>query len=746
MCSIDGNGIVTFNVAGTCKLDANQAGNATWNAATQVQQSVTVGKGSQSITFTSTAPTSASVGGVTYTATATGGASGNAVTFTSGSTTVCTSGGTNGSVFTFVSSGTCVVNANQPGNTNYNAAPQVQQTFAVKKNQTATFTSSAPSNATVGGSSYTPTATATSALAVTITVDSSSSSVCSINSGVVSFTAVGTCTLDANQAGNATWNPAPQVQQNIAVKSNQTISFISAAPSNAAVDGPTYAPSATSTSGLAVAITVDSSSSTVCSISGGAISFNAAGTCTLDANQSGNGTFNAATQVQQGVTVGKGSQVISFTSTQPSNATVGGATYKAAATGGASGSTVTFSSGSTSVCTSGGTNGSVFTFVGVGTCVVNANQLGNANYNAAAQAQQNMSVDKGTQTISFTSNAPNDATVGGATYSVTAAGGGSGNTVTFSSGSTGVCTSGGTNGSVFTFVGVGRCVVNANQLGNADYNAAAQAQQNFTVVSLSVLSVNNTGSTFRREVTFSGTGATGVTTAVTVTICDENVFPCPTTGRHTVDTVATGASPTNPWTTTNTGSRVLSTGVQYFAQAQQGSTTSGVFPFVYVPNEPAPETVALANGGVPKTIDPGDTATVTFSEPLDASTICSAWSNTGIQTVSDATITVANGSSDSITATSSSCGGGNFGTVLLGSGNYVSGTGSLTFTGSTIAWNPNNDTLTFTLGAQHTIGLVTVGTNVTGGFPAYAADTNMADQSGNAVDTSQITSGTKSGF
>ena len=51
------------------------------------------------------------------------------MTFTSGSTGVCTSGGTNGSVFTFVGNGTCIVDANQAGNGNYNAAPQVQQTF-----------------------------------------------------------------------------------------------------------------------------------------------------------------------------------------------------------------------------------------------------------------------------------------------------------------------------------------------------------------------------------------------------------------------------------------------------------------------------------------------------------------------------------------------------------------------------------------------------------------------------------------
>jgi len=40
-----------------------------------------------------------------------------------------------------------VINANQAGNANYNAAPQVQQSFAVGKgNQTITFTSTAPSD------------------------------------------------------------------------------------------------------------------------------------------------------------------------------------------------------------------------------------------------------------------------------------------------------------------------------------------------------------------------------------------------------------------------------------------------------------------------------------------------------------------------------------------------------------------------------------------------------------------------
>jgi hypothetical protein len=59
---------------------------------------------------------------------ATGGASGNAVTFSSLTTGVCTiSGGT----VTGVTAGTCTIAANQSGNANYNAAPEVTQNITV---------------------------------------------------------------------------------------------------------------------------------------------------------------------------------------------------------------------------------------------------------------------------------------------------------------------------------------------------------------------------------------------------------------------------------------------------------------------------------------------------------------------------------------------------------------------------------------------------------------------------------------
>ena len=154
--------------------------------------------------------------------------------------------------------------------------------------------------------------------------------------------------------------------------------------------------------------------------------------------------------------------------------------------------------------------------------------------------------------------------------------------------------------------------------------------------------------------------------------------------------------------------------------------------------------MALANGGTGREADPGDTATVTFSAQLNATTICSAWNNSGTQTVSNATITFANGTlgSDTLTATSATCtGDGNFGT--LAPGNYV--TGTVTFTGSTITWNPANDTLTFKLGT--TIGGGTNRrTNVTAAAPAYTASANVTDIGGVPVSTTTFTSGSTSGF
>jgi hypothetical protein len=175
-------------------------------------------------------------------------------------------------------------------------------TAAGKLNQTITFTSTNPSPVAVGGTPYSPTATASSGITPAITLDTTSTG-CTLTSGVVSFTGIGTCVLDANQAGDADYSAARQAQQSVTVtaaaKINQTITFTSTAPSGATVGGPTYIPAASASSSLSVALTIDTSATSVCSITAGVVSFTDVGTCVIDANEAGDTSYDRAPRAQQ---------------------------------------------------------------------------------------------------------------------------------------------------------------------------------------------------------------------------------------------------------------------------------------------------------------------------------------------------------------------------------------------------------------------------------------------------------------
>jgi len=342
----------------------------------------------------------------------------------------------------------------------------------VKNTQTITFTSTAPSNAVYNGPTYNVTASATSGLAVTF--GTSTPGVCTVSGSTVSFVGVGTCTVTANQAGNANYAAAAQATQTFPVgQASQTITFTSTAPSNAVYNG-SYTVAATASSALAV--TFGSSTPTVCTVSASTVSFVGVGTCTVAANQAGNANYLAAAQATQTFTVGQASQTISFTSTAPSNPVYFGPTYTVSATGGASGNPVTFGSSTPAVCSP---SGSIVSFGGVGTCTVTANQAGNANYAAAPQATQSFTVAKADQTISFGALAGETFGDSPLTLSATAT---SGLTVSFSSQSSGKCT---VSGTTVTINHAGDCTVQASQAGNANYNPAPNVQQTFTIAQAS---------------------------------------------------------------------------------------------------------------------------------------------------------------------------------------------------------------------------------------------------------------------
>jgi hypothetical protein len=175
---------------------------------------------SQSITFTS-APPASPAPGATYAVAATGGPSGNPVTFTIDppSTSVCSN---SGATVTFKQPGSCVIDASQAGNAKYQPAPQAQQTITVsnvtKQAQSITFTSKPSPSGYFAGDTYDVAATGgPSGNPVTFTIDPPSTSVCSNSGATVTFKQPGSCVIDASQAGNAKYQPAPQAQQTITV-------------------------------------------------------------------------------------------------------------------------------------------------------------------------------------------------------------------------------------------------------------------------------------------------------------------------------------------------------------------------------------------------------------------------------------------------------------------------------------------------------------------------------------------------
>jgi hypothetical protein len=509
-CSISGQ-LVSFLKSGACIISINQDGSINYLPATEVQQTVSVGSGTQTLTFTSTAPTAAKVNGLTYTPTATSNR-GLSVSFSVDPTSasVCS---LSAGVVSFTAVGTCKVNADQIGNSDYSAATRIFQTFAVAiGSQTVTITSAAPPAPIVGGPTYTVTAAASSQLPVGVTVAVSTSSICSISGNVVSFLAVGRCTLQADQAGNTNYLAAAQVLQTFGVGLTAQSITVTSSPSGSVVGGTPYTIIASASSGLIPVVTIDVSTATICSATGNAVTFLAAGNCLINIDQGGNATFNSAPQVVQQTVVGKGTQVLSVSTTAPA-AAVGGAMYAPVGVSSAGLSVLlAIDPSSVSVCSM---SLGVVSFFGQGNCRVALSQSGSFNYNAAT-GFQDVAVGKGSQTVSFSSS-PGGAQVAGPTYTV-AATASSGLAVTFGSVNVTVCT---VAGNVVTFVAVGNCAISASQSGTSNWNPAVTVTQTFAVFkgtqSLSFTSTAPVGAIVNGAAyTVTGTSSSGLTVVFSI--------------------------------------------------------------------------------------------------------------------------------------------------------------------------------------------------------------------------------------
>src|SRR5262249_44567009 len=185
-------------------------------------------------------------------------------------------------------------------------------------------------------------------------------------------------------------------------------------------------------------------------------------------------------------------------------------------------------------------------------------------------------------------------------------------------------------------------------------NTTATTALTFTNDSTAPVTGDNTGSI----------GGTCKNTTQTVTLAPTDSASGVAATYYTID----GSTPT---TSSSQGTSIALTSegtytIKYFSVDKVG-TAESVKPagttICIDKTAPAPTNVVLANGGIAGTADAGDTLTITYSEQLDASTLCSTWTNSGTQAISgNGTVVVQvadSGTNDTLTISSvgANCGG-----------------------------------------------------------------------------------------
>ena len=156
---------------------------------------------------------------------------------------------------------------------------------------------------------------------------------CTVSGNTVHITGAGSCTITAHQAGDATYNAAPDVSRTITIaKASQTITFPTLTNMRYGAGNVTL--SATASSGLAVSYLVSRIRNRDCTIVGGnKVHANSAGICRVVAYQHGNANWKPALDVKsRKLTIAKATTttvvttdtVIPFGSTMTIDATVSG--------------------------------------------------------------------------------------------------------------------------------------------------------------------------------------------------------------------------------------------------------------------------------------------------------------------------------------------------------------------------------------------------------------------------------------
>lgn len=205
---------ISITGAGSVTLEATQAGNDNYNSADTVQQTLTINKADQTISFE--AVSDKTFGDASFDISASASSSLEIIyTLVSGPATL------SGQTISITGAGSVTIEATQSGNDNYNSAAAVQQTFTVQKaNQTITLAEIGEQELTAG--SIAISANASSGLEVGLSI----SGPATLNNTTITFTGEGMVTLTANQSGNENYNPAVEVIVSFEIVDNSCNDFV----------------------------------------------------------------------------------------------------------------------------------------------------------------------------------------------------------------------------------------------------------------------------------------------------------------------------------------------------------------------------------------------------------------------------------------------------------------------------------------------------------------------------------------
>lgn len=205
-------------------------------------------------------------------------------------------------VLTLTGTGTVVVRATQSGNSQFNAAPAVTNSFTVAKaDQAIAF--GLLSDKFANDPPFTLSATASSGLPVYFSIVSGPAV---LDTNVVTLLGGGIVTVSAWQPGNSNYNAAMTVQRSFNVaKIPQSISF--GPLSRQTVGDAPFTLSATASSGLPVSFAILSGPAV---LSGNTVTLTGSGLVVLRASQAGDAAYAPAPNMDQVLIVAPGNNVI----------------------------------------------------------------------------------------------------------------------------------------------------------------------------------------------------------------------------------------------------------------------------------------------------------------------------------------------------------------------------------------------------------------------------------------------------